>query len=141
MKNPSTCNDEALLLLVHRELPLTGRLRQYCHLAGCPACRAQLKAYAQVSSKLALGLTQPGQQPRFAALTSGPAYPAPLWMLLGLILLIFGATTALVAEWRSANPYPRPAAASSPTTGEECSTPAPVAGAPAVSDHPPRKKR
>ncbi|MBB6049576.1 hypothetical protein [Armatimonas rosea] len=141
MKNLSTCNDEALLLLVHRELPLTGRLRQYLHLAGCPACRAQLKAYAQVSSRLAQGLTQPGQQPRFAALTSGPAYPAPLGMLLGLIVLIVGATTAFVVEWRSANPVPRPAAASSPTTAEECNTTPPVAGSPAVSDHPPRKKR
>lgn len=120
MKTSPTCNDEALLLLVHGELPLSGQLRQYLHLAGCPACRARLQEYRSVSSQLAQGLAQPGHPPRLSAISGAPTLPAPLLFTTGLVVLIVAAVGALAWQWHLANPYAllKPAAVS--TTIEEC---------------------
>lgn len=104
MKRHAACNDEALLLLVHGELTLSARLQRLVHLASCPACRTRLHQYTQVSGGLAAGLGQPGQPPRLRYPRVPHAFPAPLWLLSGLVLVILGSVGSVLWQWRRANP-------------------------------------
>lgn len=103
-QHPLSCNDEALLLWVHRELSLSARLQQTLHLAGCSACRARLRQYARVSSQFATELAQPGLPSRLGARNTYLSLPAPLWLVASLLLVIGGSLGTLAWQWRKANP-------------------------------------
>lgn len=102
MKHTVPCNDEALLLLLHGELPLGAMLRLRLHLWTCPICHERAGQYAQLSVGLASSLNRPGQSPRFRG---APAFfPSPLWLIPGLIAVILGSFGAVLLQWRKLNP-------------------------------------
>jgi hypothetical protein len=124
MRQHTSCNDEALVLLVHGELALGARLHLLVHLAGCSACRARLRQYSQVSVKLASGLGQVGQLPRLRSVLTGLPLPAPLWLISGLTLAILGSVSFVSWQWLKLNPRPHYSTLQQGDSGE-CATPAP----------------
>ena len=124
MKHTPPCKDEALLLLLHGELPLGAMLRLRLHLWSCPRCRERAGQYAQLSVGLASSLNRPGQSPRFRG---APAFfPSPLWLIPGLIAVILGSFGAFLLQWRKLNP-PQVAAMATSTSvdqsGKKCAPP------------------
>jgi hypothetical protein len=96
------CSDEALLLLIHKELPWTTRLSQQLHLWTCSRCRLRLGQYAALSSQLATTLTRPGRRPRICQ----PALKAPASMgvVSGLLLIILCSLGVFLVQWHAENP-------------------------------------
>ncbi len=102
MKYTMPCNDEALLFLLHSELPRLAKLRLQLHLWGCPTCRKRAQQYTQLSVGLAATLYRPGQPPRLPRTSA--FFLAPLWLIPSLIAVILGSFGAVLLQWKKANP-------------------------------------